>query len=123
MNILILGLSCSGKTTFANKLGKLLNLQVEHLDSYFWKSAWVRNDDFNIDNFIGKPNSIIDGNYFQYSFSERLQQCDLVIYIDCNIFIRIIRMIKRHVCFVLNPANKNEVSQKITPYFIFLTIY
>lgn len=123
MNIMILGLSCSGKTTFSNDLGQLLNLQVYHLDSYFWKSAWIRNENFDISFFIGKPNSIIDGNYFEYSFVERIQHCDFVIYVDCNIFTRILRMLKRHISFVLNSNGKNAISQKITPYFIFSTIY
>ena len=123
MNILVLGLSCSGKTTFSNNLGKLLNLQVYHLDSYFWKCAWICNENFDINYFIGKQNSIIDGNYFQYSFVERIQQCDFVIYIDCNIFVRILRMLKRHIFFKLKPNGKNAISQKITPYFVISTIH
>lgn len=123
MNIIILGLSCSGKTTFSDRLGQLLNLQVYHLDSYFWKSAWIRNNNFDMNFFIEKPNSIIDGNYFNYSFEKRIQYCDFVIYIDCNIIIRIFRMLKRHISFVFNSNGKNAISQKITPYFIFSTIY
>ena len=104
MNIIILGLSCSGKSTLANHLGKLLNLEVYHLDSYFWKSTWIRDETFDITHFIGKSNSIVDGNYFEYSFVERIQYCDFVIYIDCNIFARVMRMINRHLSYTLNPT-------------------
>lgn len=123
MNIMVLGLSCSGKTTLSDDLGQLLNLQVYHLDSYFWKSAWIRNENFDIDCFIGKSDSIIDGNYFEYSFIERVEHCDYVIYVDCNIFVRVIRMLKRHMSFIFNPIGKNAISQKITAYFVFSTIY
>ena len=123
MTIVVLGLSCSGKSTFSNKLGKVLNLKVFHLDSYYWKAPWIADETFNINDFIKKENAIIDGNYFNYAFKERLDYCDLIIYIDCNIFLRIFRMIKRHIIFCLNPKKKNAISQKINIHFIFTTIY
>lgn len=123
MTIVVLGLSCSGKSTFSNKLGKLLNLEVFHLDSYYWESPWIVDKTFDINDFVEKENSIIDGNYFNYAFTERLDYCDCIIYIDCNIFVRIFRMIKRHITYCLTPKKKNAVSQKINFYFVFITIY
>lgn len=123
MTIVVLGLSCSGKSTFSNRLGKLLNLDVFHLDSYYWKSPWIINDTFNINDYIKKENAIVDGNYFNLALTERLDYCDLILYINCNIFIRIFRMIRRHIFYCLNPKGKNAISQKINIHFVFTTIY
>ena len=38
--ILIIGLQGSGKSTFANKLGKKLNRKVVHLDKIYYESGW-----------------------------------------------------------------------------------
>ena len=61
MTIVVLGLSCSGKSTFSNKLGKLLNLEVFHLDSYYWESPWIVDKTFDINDFVEKE-KIIDCN-------------------------------------------------------------
>lgn len=58
MTIMVLGLSCSGKSTFSTKLGELLDLKVIHLDHYYWKTPWIINDNFNINDFIQKDNCI-----------------------------------------------------------------
>lgn len=122
MTIMVLGLSCSGKSTFSTKLGELLDLKVIHLDHYYWKTPWIINDNFNINDFIQKDNCIIDGNYFSHSFTDRLSHCDLIIYINCNVFYRIFRMIRRHIFYCICPKNKNAISQKINIQFVFLTI-
>ena len=30
-----------GKSTFARELGEILNIDVYHLDSFYWKPNWV----------------------------------------------------------------------------------
>ena len=40
--ILIIGNGGSGKSTFAKKLHKKLNLELIHLDNLFWKPNWVQ---------------------------------------------------------------------------------
>jgi adenylate kinase family enzyme len=40
--IMIIGISPGvGKSTFARRLGELLQVEVYHLDAYFWKPNWV----------------------------------------------------------------------------------
>jgi adenylate kinase family enzyme len=38
--IVVLGVSASGKSTFARKLGKKIGLPVTHMDALMWKPGW-----------------------------------------------------------------------------------
>ena len=40
--ILIIGSPGAGKSTFANKLAKILNREITHLDKLYYKTGWVR---------------------------------------------------------------------------------
>lgn len=122
MRISILGFSCSGKTSFSNWLGKLSKLPVFHLDDYYWESPWVKNENFNVMDVVKCENWIIDGTYYHEFFEERILNSNYIIYLDCNIFVRIFRMIKRHIKYLLNPIGKNPISQKINGKFLLLTI-
>ncbi len=123
MKISILGFSCSGKSTFSNEIAKKLYIKVYHLDSYYWKDTWKKNELFDISSFIEEDNWIIEGNYLKHSLEERLNSSDYIIYIDCNLVIRLFRMIKRHILFIINPNGKTPISNKINLKFILITIY
>lgn len=123
MKILIIGLSCSGKSTLAKYIGDSFSIDTYHLDDYYWESPWIKNDDFNINKIINKKDWVIDGNYFQLEFNKRLITSDVIIYLNCPIYIRVYRMLNRHIQYCLNPLNKNPVSQKITLPFLIATIY
>lgn len=123
MRLILLGFSCSGKSTLSKTLGKIYSINVYHLDEFYWKYPWVKNDNFDIADILAKPNWIIDGNYFENSFIERLDLCDAIIYLDCPLTVRLSRMIIRHIRFQFNPEKGNPVSQKITSRFLLKTIY
>ncbi len=38
--IVIIGSAGAGKSTLARELGKILGIEVVHLDLYFWRSDW-----------------------------------------------------------------------------------
>lgn len=122
MKILVLGLSCSGKSTLAKYIGEYLSIDTYHLDEYYWKSPWIKNDDFDINLIINKNNWVIDGNYFQLELKKRLITSDVIIYLNCPLYTRIFRMLKRHIQYVSHPQNKNPISQKITLTFVLKTI-
>lgn len=109
--ISIVGISGSGKSTLANKLGEKLNIQVVHLDKYFWNANWTERysrEDFKkvSDEFTNRDEWIIDGNY-RSSIEYRFERADTIIFLDYPKWKSIVRVLKR----VLNknqPFDKSE---------------
>lgn len=122
MKLLILGLSCSGKTTISKTLSKSLKIQCYHLDSYYWKSCWVKNPDFDINKIINSQEWIIDGNYYEEEFERRLNESNLIVYLKISLIKRLFRMILRHRRYKKNPELYDAVSNKINLKFIISTI-
>lgn len=83
--IIILGSAGSGKTTLANLMGKITNIEVIHLDKMYWLPNWeVRpKEEWEAitNRLIQKEQWIMDGNYIN-SLDERLKAADLVIMLD-----------------------------------------
>lgn len=83
--ILIIGNSGAGKSTFAVKLAKKLNLPLIHLDKIRHTGNWqtVSKEEFNriLQTELEKPEWIIDGNY-RRTIPHRLKYCDTVFYLD-----------------------------------------
>ena len=122
MRICILGFSCSGKSTFDSWLGDQTDPPVFHLDQYFWKYPWVRNESFDLMQIVCRRDWIIDGTYYQYNFYERLDRSNLIVYLDCGICVRVFRMVRRHIQYLLKPEGKNAISQKINLKFLLITL-
>jgi adenylate kinase family enzyme len=85
--IAIIGSSGSGKSTFANKLGKVLNRSVIHLDKEYYTSGWKEKYPTKADwidfqrKLIAGDEWIIDGNY-RSSMIMRLDRADAIIFFD-----------------------------------------
>lgn len=85
--IIVLGRTASGKTTLANKLGRVLNIPVYHLDKIFWKD---NGDHLHQAEFIEKVNEImeksswiIDGdNPRSKTLDTRITNADTIILYD-----------------------------------------
>jgi adenylate kinase family enzyme len=98
--IAIIGSSGSGKSTFANKLGKILNRPIIHLDKEYYNSDWsekypTKEDWKNFQrNLVSKDEWIIDGNY-RSSLDIRLDKADTVIFFDFPNWICLWRVFKR----------------------------
>lgn len=82
--IAVIGISGSGKTTFARALARATGLPLRHVDQLFWTgrwrpvpehaylechSAWVSRDRWIIEGFVDP------------SFAQRLRRADLVVYL------------------------------------------
>ncbi len=100
--ILVIGSSGSGKSTFANRLGELLSLEVIHLDSLFWSSGWVETPKDEWRTKVAKTlhgdSWIIDGNY-SATMDLRLPVCDTVIFLEIPRIICVYRILKRVVIY------------------------
>lgn len=96
--IAIIGNCGSGKSILANKLHKITNLPVYHLDQYYWGPNWQRPniDEYKIihDNLCDKEEWIIDGMSLRFA-DYRIKRADIIIYLDIPRYICIFNVIKR----------------------------
>ena len=83
--ISIIGGSGTGKTTLANNLGKVLNIQVYHLDGVNYSKDWEQVDKKERDKKILEKTAeaewIMDGTY-NSTLLQRLEKSDFIIYLD-----------------------------------------
>lgn len=97
--IIVIGMMGSGKSTFANKLGKKINLPVIHLDKEYHLSNWEerftkeRWIEF-LKNLLKQKEWIIDGNY-KSTLNLRLKTADTVVFFDFPKWICLFRAFKR----------------------------
>jgi adenylate kinase family enzyme len=96
--VLVIGSGGAGKSTFARRLGKLLDLQVIHLDVNYWKPGWVETpkDGWRrkVEELAKGEAWIIDGNY-SGTLDVRLAACDTVVFLDLPRTVCIRRVLKR----------------------------
>lgn len=96
--VLVIGPGGAGKSTVAVRLGRLLNLEVSHLDRLFWRPGWVKPvpEDWlrTVTDLTSRDAWIIDGNYSR-TLEVRFQKCDTVIFLDMSRFVCLWRIAKR----------------------------
>lgn len=97
--IIVIGMMGSGKSTFANKLGKKINRKIIHLDKEFHLPNWE--DKFTEEEWIEflkrllkQKEWIIDGNY-KSTLDLRLKAADTIIFFDFPKWLCLFRVIKR----------------------------
>lgn len=98
--VLVIGSGGAGKSTFANRLGELLNIEVIHLDQFYWRPGWVETPKSEwletVERLVRRDSWIIDGNY-SGSLEIRLAACDTVIFLDIARSVCVWRLLKRVV--------------------------
>lgn len=112
MRISVIGYSGSGKSTLAGKLSKALNVNCLYLDKVYFNGNWEERDKTEskeiVEQFL-KTNSdwVIDGNYSKLFKKERLDQADLIVFLNFSRFKTLVRVIKR------NKKHKNDTIPSI----------
>lgn len=95
--ILILGSGGAGKSTFARQLGKMIGIDVIHLDAYFWNDGWVETPKEKwkeiVTELVDRETWIMDGNY-GITLDMRLA-ADTIIFIDLGRIHCLWRIFKR----------------------------
>lgn len=97
--ISILGVTASGKTTLANKISKILNIPVTHLDKIFWKEkGGIKQDAFvaELEDVMKAEKWIIEGSMPRSkTLDMRLDNADTIIFYDAPLWLVLWRQTKR----------------------------
>jgi adenylate kinase family enzyme len=96
--VLVIGSGGAGKSTFARRLGKLLDIEVIHLDALYWNEGWVETPKAawaeTVAELVKRDSWIMDGNY-SGTFDIRLKACDAVVFLDMPRLLCLWRVLKR----------------------------
>jgi adenylate kinase family enzyme len=122
--IMVVGVSAGvGKTTFAQRLGKLLHHNVYHLDALFWNPGWIEASlhEFTAsqEEIVGRESWIIEGNYSN-TFQLRMKNADTIIYLELPLRVCMFRVVKRWITYYgqKRPDLGGECTEKLDWAFI-----
>jgi adenylate kinase family enzyme len=121
--ILVIGSGGSGKSTFATRLGALLQLEVIHLDKLFWRPGWVKPEPEDwlqtVDDLTDRDSWIIDGNYSR-TLDLRFRKCDTVIFLDLSRWLCLWRIVTRALRYrnAIRPDMAEGCTEKIDLEFV-----
>ena len=99
MKINIVGISGSGKSTFAKKIADKLHHPYIELDSIYWRSDWKHNPNFLTDlnsSLSANSSYVLDGNYAS-SDHLKWKGIDLVIWLDYSFHLSFYRCLTRTI--------------------------
>ena len=98
--VLVIGPGGAGKSTLARRLGELLNIDVKHLDKFYWRPGWqepAKDVWVRIVNELARADSwIMDGNY-SGTLDLRIQHCDTIIFLDLPRVVCLWRIARRRL--------------------------
>lgn len=96
--IMVIGCCGAGKSTLSKKLNSITNIELFHLDQYYWKPGWeeTKAEDWQkiVKEIAQKDKWIIDGNY-RGTMDLRLERADTIIYLNYSTLICLWRITKR----------------------------
>ncbi len=100
--VLVVGSGGAGKSTFAKRLGQLLDLEVIHLDALYWKAGWVETPKAEwaetVARLVRREAWVMDGNY-SGTFDIRIEACDTLIFLDMPRRVCLWRVLKRLIVY------------------------
>ncbi len=98
--ICVVGPGAAGKSTFARKLSKKLNIKIIHTDSLMWKTGWqMERTEFINQKLIQACNEeswILEGYIIKESRNHAFDLADTIIYLNYSKWILVYRYLKRY---------------------------
>ncbi|PIK15136.1 shikimate kinase [Halobacteriovorax sp. JY17] len=83
--VLVIGVSCSGKTTFGRRLAKLLGVNFYDLDDLYWFPGWIESNPLEfsekVSKLLGQDRWVFVGNYKSVQ-KMLIESSDTVIWLD-----------------------------------------
>lgn len=97
--IVVVGISASGKTSFASLLAKRMNLPLFHMDSIMWKPGWEYVGDEKtierLDEISRGDNWVIEGYVTKEARTFLFDRADLIVHLNYSRFVGLWRYLKR----------------------------
>jgi len=121
--ILVIGSGGAGKSTVATRLAQLLDLEVNHLDKFYWRPGWVETPPEEwtqiVTDLINRDSWIIDGNYGG-TLELRMQRCDTIVFLDMPRLLCVWRIVKRNFRYRrgVRPDMAEGCREKLDPEFV-----
>lgn len=86
MKIAVMGYSGAGKSTLSSALSQRLDLPLLHLDKVQFTAGWQERDRAEalamVEAFMAQSSWVIDGNYAGFLQARRLEEADLIVFLD-----------------------------------------
>lgn len=129
MKIAVIGYSGSGKSTLAATLGKQLSIPVLHLDAINFEAGWAERNREEakalVADFLQHESWIIDGNYGELYFNERLTDADRIILFQFSRVRCLIRVLRRYQMYKgqTRPDLAENCPEKIDAEFLFWVLF
>jgi adenylate kinase family enzyme len=103
--ILIVGSSCSGKTTLAGQLSRLLSIEHIELDALHWLPHWTERDQVEfhriVSDTVHQDQWVVDGNYRSKLGNLVWNKADTIIWLDLpfvTVYSRVIMRSIKRIC-------------------------
>lgn len=101
MKCLVIGHSGSGKSSLSKTISDTYNIPLLYLDCVHFESDWKSRADEDaikiVKEFMDNNNSwVIDGNYFRFELERRIEESDVIVYLNFNRINCLIRAYKRY---------------------------
>ncbi|WP_313340446.1 DNA topology modulation protein [Sedimentibacter sp.] len=114
MKIAIIGYSGSGKSTLAGRLGEFYDCPVLYLDKIQFEANWIERDEESakamVKRFLDENNSwIIDGNYTKFYREQRMEEADIIIFMDYPRLVCLFQAYKRYLKY------KGKTRESVAP--------
>lgn len=110
MKISVIGYSGCGKSTLAKKLSEIYNLPLLYLDTVHFLPDWVERSENEslemVSKFLENKDWVIDGNYKKWFHKRRIEESDLIVFMNFSRMKSLWGAFKRYVKY----KNKNRES-------------